>query len=80
MDISKDKEVLVNYNQIASELDRLRVAITSNDPASIPALINDLNAQLIRLMNNVNKNYNLQREHKSDRGLEIPFPFHSAKA
>ena len=80
MDISKDKEVLVNYNQIASEIDRLRIAITSNDPASIPALINELNSQLVRLMHNVNKNYNLQREHKSERGLEIPFPFTGVKA
>lgn len=80
MDISKDKDVLMNYNQIASEIDRLRIAITSNDPASIPALINELNSQLVRLMNNVNKNYNLQREHKRERGLEIPFPFHGAKA
>lgn len=79
MDISKDKDVLMNYNQIASEIDRLRIAITSNDPSSIPALINELNSQLVRLMNNVNKNYNLQREPKRERGLEIPFPFHGAK-
>ena len=80
MDISKDRDVLLAYNQITEEMERIKTAILSNDPSSIPALINDLNAQVIRLMNNVNRNYNVQREFKGDRGLEIPFPFHGAKA
>ena len=71
--IAQDKLIIQNYNQIADSVDALRIAIQSNDPASLPALINDLNALTTSLMSYVSKVQRIDKTKLKTRELDIEF-------
>ncbi len=71
--IAQDKLIIQNYNRIADSVDALRIAIQSNDPARLPALINDLNALTTSLMSYVSKVQRIDKTKLKTRELDIEF-------
>ena len=71
--IAQDKLIIQNYNRIADNVDPLRIAIQCNDPASLPSLINDLNALTTSLMSYVSKVQRIDKTKLKTRELDIEF-------
>ncbi len=71
--IAQDKLIIQNYNRIADNVNALRIAIQSNDPARLPALINDLNALTTSLMSYVSKVQRIDKTKLKTRELDIEF-------
>ena len=71
--IAQDKLIIQNYNRIADNVNALRIAIQSNDPARLPALINDLYALTTSLMSYVSKVQRIDKTKLKTRELDIEF-------